>query len=73
MVDVYTSLKILYVLFGLSLALNIVLALLVRSLRLRIRRMNSGITLSREEVEQIISRMKRLSELHGDVEAPPIK
>ncbi|WP_456474220.1 hypothetical protein [Candidatus Pyrohabitans sp.] len=72
MVDVYTSLKILYILLGLSMVLNIVLALLVRSLRLQIRRTNTGITLSEDEIQQITSRLKRLSELHSDVEVPPI-
>jgi|GEM_PF-6213513 hypothetical protein len=72
MVDVYTSLKILYFLFGISLTLNVILAFKVRSLRLKIEEMNSRITLSEEEIQQITARLKRLSELHGDIELPPI-
>jgi|Deesub1362B_J571_1020462.scaffolds.fasta_scaffold00889_13 hypothetical protein len=71
MVDVYTSLKILYVLFGISLTLNVVLAYKVRSLRSQMKEMENKVTLSEEEIQQITSRLRRLSELHGDIELPP--
>ena len=71
MVDVYTSLKVLYVLFGASMTLNVVLAYKVRSLRTQMREMENRVTLSEDEIQQITSRLKRLSELHGDVELPP--
>jgi hypothetical protein len=71
MVDVYTSLKILYVLFGISLTLNVVLAYKVKILRSQMKEMENKVTLSEEEIQQITSRLKRLSELHGDIELPP--
>ncbi len=71
MVDVYTSLKILYVLFGASMTLNVVLAYKVRSLRSQIKEMENKVTLSEEEIKQITSRLRRISELHGDIELPP--
>ncbi len=73
MVDVYTSLKVLYVLFGVSLATNVVLAYRLRVLRAQLREMEGRVTLSEEEIRQITDRLKRLSELHGDIELPPVK
>lgn len=69
--DIYTSLKILYVLFGVSLTLNIALAYKVRSLRSQMKEMENRVTLSEEEIRQITTRLRRLSELHGDIEFPP--
>ncbi|NOZ58998.1 MAG: hypothetical protein GXO66_05420 [Euryarchaeota archaeon] len=69
--DVYTSLKVLYVLFGASLMLNVVLAYRLKVLRTQLREMEGRVTLSEEEIQQITSRLKRISELHGEIELPP--
>ncbi len=69
--DVYTTLKLLYILFGVSLLLNVVLLYRMKLLESRLREMESRVTLSEEEIEQITSRLRRISELHGEIELPP--